>query len=157
DLNTCNKNEQQQQQQPIGNEATIALKYYDFEIAGDLIDPPGTLRALMEPAMQSGGQVLSEGHRKEIVDAAAEIGYEVVAISTKEVGSKTHAVLFLAPRPIVRKVDIAVQQSLFDTLIDDQVRSHMRLRIGSYLPWKPLDRACVLLDEKVALEDFLRS
>jgi outer membrane protein assembly factor BamA len=157
DQNTCNKLEQQQQQQPIANEATIALKYYDFEVSGELIDPPGTLRALMEPAMQSGGQVLSEGHRREIVDAAGKIGYEVVAISAKEVGDKTHAVLFLAPRPIVRKVDIAVQQSLFDTLIDDQVRSHMHLRIGSYLPWKPLDRACVLLEEKAALEDFLRS
>jgi hypothetical protein len=114
DVNTCNKNEQQQQ--PLSNEAAVALKYFDFEIHGDLIDS-SQARALMEPTT-AGGRVLSEGHRKEISTPRRATRS---SRSARRMSAARRSRSSTAPRDR-RKVDIAVQPSVFDTLIDDQVK-----------------------------------
>ncbi|HEV7558701.1 MAG TPA: POTRA domain-containing protein, partial [Kofleriaceae bacterium] len=124
---------------------------------GELVDPPETVRALMEPTMHANPNLNDEA-RKAIADAAAKIGYELVGLTTTQLpDDTTKASVFLAPRPMVRKIDLNVHQGLVDALIDDDIRHHMQLRVGSYLPWKPLDRACARLDEQRNLEDFLRT
>jgi hypothetical protein len=160
DLTKCNKAEQTPSTtQPL----TVAPSYKTYEITGELVDPPQTVRALLDPTMRA-HPILNEDARKALADAAAKIGYELIGVNTVQLADDTtRAHIFLAPRLLVRRVDVDVPQGLStaafvtDVAIDDEVRRHMQIRKGVYLPWKPLDRACALLDEMRYLEDFLRT
>ncbi len=135
------------------------VTWNNFEVVGELRDPAATVRTLLEPTMNR-HRALTETAREEIRALSTAFGYHVVGIGTKESPTGTVAVIHLSPLPMVRKVDVDVDQSIFDTLsspiLDDEVRRRMRVRTGSYLPWSGQDRACDLYDEKHRIEEFLR-
>ena len=97
------------------------MTWSDFEIEGQLQDPPDTVRTLFTPVMTRRTS-LTEDARADVVATATRFGYFVVGLGTREAPNGTHAVLHLAPLPLVRKVDIDVKQSPFATLLDDQIR-----------------------------------
>jgi hypothetical protein len=69
-------------------------------------------------------------------------------------------VLHIAPLPIVRKIEIDVHQSVWDKLFkayfDDELKRRMRVRVGAYLPWAPIERACQLYSETQRIREFLQ-
>ena len=134
------------------------VTWNDFEIEGpidgELRDPPDTVRTLFTPVMTRRTS-LTEDARADVVATATRFGYHVVGLGTRESPRGTHAVLQLAPLPLVRRVDIDIKQSPFATLLDDQVRRRMRIRTGTYLPWKPDERKCELDEEQAHIADYL--
>jgi len=136
----------------------MPVTWSDFEITGQLVDPPDTVRALLAPTMER-HRALTEDMRDEIDNTATAIGYHVVGLGTKETPTGIHAQLFLAPLPIVRKLDVHIKQPVLDVLgtplFEDEVKRRMRLRQGSYLRWAPDERQCELYEEKRRIEDFL--
>lgn len=134
--------------------APTPVTWNEFEIEGELQDPPDTVRALFTPVMTRQTS-LTEDARADVLATAAKFGYFVVNLGTRETPSGTRAVVRLAPLPLVRKVDVDIKQSPFATLLDDQVRRRMRIRAGTYLPWTPADRQCELDEEVRQIADYL--
>jgi len=148
------KEAQQAPPQP-GTIAPPPVTWSDFDLSGTLIDPEPTVRALMTPTMTR-IRALTDAAREEIAKAAGEFGYHLVGLGTRETPTGTRAVVHLAPKPIVRRIDVDVSQSVFDQLLDDEIARRMTKRVGSYLPWDPTARACELWRETVNIEGFLR-
>jgi outer membrane protein assembly factor BamA len=131
-----------------------AATWSEFDIEGQLQDPPDTVRTLFTPVMTRRTS-LTEESRADVIATAVRFGYHVVGLTTRDTGKATHAVLQLAPLPLVRKVNVDITQSPFATLLDDQVRRRMRIRTGTYLPWRPEDRKCELDEEQAHIADYL--
>jgi outer membrane protein assembly factor BamA len=138
-----------------GAVAPPPVTWGDFELAGTLIDPEPTVRALMTPTMTR-NRAMTDDAREEIAESAGDLGYHLVGLGTREAPAGTHAVVHLAPKPIVRRIDVRVKQSVFGQLLDDEIRRRMTKRVGAYLPWDPIVRACELWEETVNIEGFLR-
>ena len=144
---------------PGVNVGAPPVTWNDFDVVGELRDPAATVRTLLEPTM-SRHRALTQTARDDIRVITTAFGYHLVGVSTKDTPTGTRAVIHLSPLPMVRKVDVRVDQSILKTLtapiLDDEVRRRMRVRTGSYLPWTPHERACDLDDEKKRIEEFLR-
>ena len=134
--------------------ATPPATWNDFAIEGDLQDPAETVRTLFAPVMQRRTS-LTDDARNDIIGIARKYGYSLISITTRDTPTGSHAVLRLAPLPLVRKVNVDIKQSPFATLLDDQVRRRMRIRTGTYLPWTPAERTCELDDEVTQIADYL--
>jgi outer membrane protein assembly factor BamA len=130
------------------------VTWNEFEIEGELRDPPDTVRTLLAPVMTRRSSLTDEA-RADVTAIAGKFGYHVVSLTTRDTPAGTHAVLRLAPRPLVRKVDVDIKQSLFATLLDDQVRRRMRVRTGTYLAWDPAERTRELDSEARQIADYL--
>jgi outer membrane protein assembly factor BamA len=130
------------------------VTWNEFDIEGDLPDPPDTVRTLLAPVLTRRTSLTDES-RADIAATAGQFGYHVVSLTTRDTPAGTHAVLRLSPRPRVRKVDIDIKQPLFTILLDDQVRRRMRIRTGSYLAWDPAERRRELDSEAQQLADYL--
>jgi outer membrane protein assembly factor BamA len=130
------------------------VTWNEFDIQGDLQDPPDTVRTLLAPVMTRRTSLTDEA-RADVTTTAGQFGYHVISLTTRDTPTGTHAVLRLSPRPRVRKVDIDINQQLFTILLDDQVRRRMRVRTGSYLAWDPADRKRELDGEVRQLADYL--
>ena len=130
------------------------VTWNEFDIEGELRDPPDTVRALFTPVMTRRSS-LTEDARADVLATAAKFGYFLVGLGTRDTPKSTHAVVHLTPLPLVRKVAIDIKQSPFATLLDDQVRRRMRIRTGTYLPWTPADRKCELDDEQAHIAEYL--
>ncbi|MGN6110845.1 MAG: POTRA domain-containing protein, partial [Kofleriaceae bacterium] len=152
DPSTCGK---QSPASTAAGAAAVPVTWTDFELTGTLVDPAATVRRLFEPTM-SRHRALTDDAREEIKRAAARFGYHVVGIGTRDTTTGTHAVIHLAPQPIVRWIDVDVKQSLIDTLLRDEIGRRMGVRVGGQLPWDPHERACELHEETARVEEFLR-
>jgi len=130
------------------------VTWSEFDIEGELRDPPETVRTLFTPVMTRRSS-LTETSRGDVAATAEKFGYFLVGLGTRDTPNGTHAVVHLAPRPLVRKVVIDIKQSPFATLLDDQVRRRMRIRTGTYLPWAPADRQCELDEEQAHIAEYL--
>ncbi len=130
-----------------------------FEITGTLTDPAETVRALFEPTMRR-HRALTEDARDDVAKLAASFGYQLIGLGTKDTATGTVAVIGLSPLPMVRRIDVDVKQKFVDILntplLDDEIKRRMRVRIGSYLPWTPKERACVIYEEQRRIEEYLR-
>jgi outer membrane protein assembly factor BamA len=146
---SCLKRDQSAPATPSGIELP-QVTWNGFEIAGVLRDRPDTVRTLFTPVMTRRSS-WTKAARDDVHETAKRFGYFVVSLGMKG----THAIVHLAPRPIVRKVTIDIKQSPFATLLDDQVRRRMRIRTGTYLPWTPAERACELDEELAHIADYL--
>ncbi|MDB4963801.1 MAG: surface antigen [Myxococcales bacterium] len=135
--------------------AAPPVTWSSFSVEGQLRDAESTVRALLDPTM-SRHRALTDAARDDIRQITAAFGYHLVGLRTKDAATGSIAVVHLSPLPMVRKVDVDVKQSLFDTRLDDEIRRRMRMRTGSYLPWLPRDRECDLHEEKLRIEEFLR-
>ncbi|HEX7842265.1 MAG TPA: hypothetical protein VF469_32560, partial [Kofleriaceae bacterium] len=127
------------------------VNWSDFDIEGELQDPPDTVHTLFTPVMTR----LARDPSTDVAQVAAQYGYALVELGARTTPQGSRAVLRLAPRPLVRKVDIDIKQSPFTTVLDDQVRRRMRIRTGTYLPWKPDERKCELDEEQAHIADYL--
>jgi outer membrane protein assembly factor BamA len=134
---------------------TVPATWTTFEIRGELVDKEPVVRALYEPTM-SRYRALTEDAREEVRRISAAYGYHLVGLGTRDTGEGTLAVVNLAPLPHIRKINVNVKQSLWDTLFEDEIRRRMRVRVGSYLPWTPRDRRCQLFEETERIEEYLR-
>jgi outer membrane protein assembly factor BamA len=130
------------------------VTWNEYDVEGELQDPPDTVRMLLAPVMTRRTSLTDEA-RADITTTAGQFGYHVVSLTTRDTPAGTHAVVRLSPRPRVRKVDIDINQRLFTILLDDQVRRRMRIRTGSYLPWDPAERKLELDGEARQLADYL--
>lgn len=130
------------------------VTWNEYDVEGELQDPPDTVRTLLAPVMTRRTSLTDEA-RADITATAGQFGYHVVSLTTRDTPAGTHAVVRLSPRPRVRKVDIDINQRLFTILLDDQVRRRMRIRTGSYLPWDPAERKLELDGEAQQLADYL--
>ncbi len=131
------------------------VTWSDFELSGTMIDPEPTLRALLRPTMTR-NRALNDDARRDITHALGELGYHLIGLGTREAPAGTRAVVHLAPKPVVRRIKVSVKQSVFSQLLDDEIQRRMTKRVGAYLPWDPVARACELYDETVNIEGFLR-
>ncbi|MDB4957662.1 MAG: surface antigen [Myxococcales bacterium] len=129
----------------------VPTPFSEFVVEGDLVDPAATVHALLEPTLSQYGTVLPAASWVEISKMAAKYGYQFVGHRSD--GSKL--ALHLAPLPIVRKVDVDIDQSILDKLLDEEVKRRLRLRTGSYVPWEPIRRQCMLIDERKRIEEYL--
>jgi outer membrane protein assembly factor BamA len=150
----CLKKQKPATAQPSGIGPAPSVTWSEFEIEGELRESPETARALFTPVMTR-HRSLTDDARADVLATAARFGYFVVGLGTRDTPKGTHAVVHLAPLPLVRKVNIDIKQSPFATLLDDQVRRRMRIRTGTYLPWTPADRACELDDERAHIAEYL--
>lgn len=138
-----------------GDVPAAPTPWVDFELAGTLLDPEPTVRALLTPTMNR-NRPLEPRAREEIAESAGAFGYHLVGLGTRETPAGTRLVVHLAPKPIVRRIEVSVKQSVFSQLLDDEIRRRMTKRVGAYLPWDPIARACELWQETVNIEGFLR-
>jgi len=147
----CLKKEKPPASSAIG---AAPVTWNEFDVEGTLRDPPETVRALFTPVMTRRTSMTDDA-RGDVLATAAKFGYVVVGLTTRDSPKGTHAVLSLAPLPLVRLVNVTIRQSPFATLLDDQVRRRMRIRAGTYLPWKGSDRLCELDEERQHIADYL--
>lgn len=131
------------------------VTWNDFEIEGPLRDDPAIVRRLIEPTLVR-HRALTDAAREDIARITNAFGYHLVGLTTKETPGGVHAVVQLAPMPMVRRIKVDVDQGWFDTLLEDEVRRRMRVRIGAYMPWDPATRACDLYEEERRIQEFLR-
>ena len=128
----------------------VPATWSDFDVEGTLAEPAATVRALFAPIVGR-YRALTDAARKDIEGIATSYGYHV-ALAAR--GPKL--VLQLSPLPIARKVLVDVDQGLFDSLVEDEIKHRMRIRVGTYLPWDPTDRRCELDDEQDRVAKYLR-
>src|SRR4029079_18443887 len=95
------------------------VTWNEFEIEGELRDPAATVRTLFTPVMTRRSS-LTEDARADVIATATKYGYYLVALAPREPPKASHAIVRLAPLPLVRKVNIDIKQSPFATLLDDQ-------------------------------------
>jgi outer membrane protein insertion porin family len=137
----------------------VPINWTELELEGSFVESVDTVRALLAPTMER-HHALTRTSRAEIEHSINAFGYHVVGLGTRDAGGKTHAVLHIAPLPIVRRIEIDVRQSVWDKLFkaffDDELKRRMRVRLGAYLPWSPVERACQLYGETQRIREFLQ-
>lgn len=134
---------------------TVPVTWKEFEISGTFVDGKQTVRELIAPTMNR-HPALTADARAEIARSAAGFGYHLVGLGTRETPNGTQAIVHLSPLPMVRHINIDMDQPFFSRLLDDEVRRRLRVRVGAYLPWSPRDRFCDLQEEIRRIEEYLR-
>lgn len=137
------------------NELATPIPWSEFEVAGNLIERREVVRALLEPTMQQLRTSLSPATLPQLAALTARFGYQLVKYDTVDVPNGTKLVLYLAPLPLVRRVEVSVSQGLTDKLLEDDVRRRLGTRAGSYLPWEPIRRQCAMLEERRRIAEYL--
>ena len=132
-------------------ELQTPVPWTELVVEGELIDGKDTVHALLEPTLTRYRTSLTANAWPDIAAVTAKFGYQLVGHAV----NGERLVLHLAPLPAVRKVDVEIDQSIFDKLFDDEVRRRMRVRKGSYLPWESVRRQCALIEERDRILDFL--
>ena len=130
---------------------------WDVEPApgAQLLEDKAIVRALLEPDMKT-RQALTPSARNDLVDAAARLGYQLVRVDVQKPGDGTvRAVLYLAPRLVVRRVEIDIDQ-WSRLYIQDELQRRMRLRVGEVLEVEAEARTVQLNDEARRLTEFLQ-
>ncbi len=136
--------------------ATTDVRWTEFEFAGTLIDDPARLRRLFEPELRA-RPVLTAQARNDLAAFATKIGYQLVDTAHGPApGGGTKITLVLDPIVVVRWVDVAMKQGLFDALLDDEVRRRLRVRVGTSLPWQRDDRQALLNEDSERIRRYLR-
>ena len=131
------------------------LPWNEFVVEGKLIDSNATVHTLLEPTLQQYRTSLSLATLPELGLTIARFGYQLVGHRTVDIPNGQRLVLQVAPLPLVRKVNVDVDESLLDKLLEDEVLRRMSIRVGSYLPWEPIRRQCALLEEQLRIQDYL--
>ncbi len=131
------------------------IPWSEFGIEGKLVDSNQTVHTLLQPTLQQYQTSLSLATLPELAITIARFGYQLVGHRTVDIPNGQRLVLHLAPLPLVRRVNVAVDQGWFDKLLEDEVLRRLSIRIGSYLPWEPIRRQCALLDEEARILEFL--
>jgi len=147
------------QEPPQPGELAPPIPWSELDIQGQLVDKKKTVLALLEPTMQQLRTSLSHATLPQVAGVLARFGYQLIGHVTKDIPNGTQLVLYVAPLPLVKKVDVEIRFSLrrsfFDKRLDEDILRRMSFRSGSHLPWDPLRRRCALVEEKRRIEEFL--
>ena len=127
------------------------IPWSDFVVEGQLVDPVNTVHAMLAPTLEQYRTTLTPTSLRDIAKVTTQLGYQLVRHELR--GSTL--VLRLAPLPMVRHVEVHIRQGLFEQLLDDEVRRRMLVRVGSYLPFDPRPRDCLLAEESARVADYL--
>ncbi len=133
----------------------LPIPWTELEVAGPLVDPPETVKGLLQPTLAGMQTTLTEARMPELAKLVAAFGYQLVEKTTTPSGSGIRLTLHLAPLPLIRKVDITVSQGLLDKPFDTEIQRRMRLRVDSYLPYDALAQDCALLEEQDRILKYL--
>jgi outer membrane protein assembly factor BamA len=141
-------------------QAGPAVQWTEFAVAAadpraPLLDPPDTIHTLLQPAFDERRMNDEPARTIAIARAVASYGYQLVHVTPAAAASGVRATFELAPLPVVRKVDIDVAQGLIDTPLDEEIRRRMTIKVGSYLPYTPINQQCALLDEAKQIDNYL--
>ncbi len=138
------------------------MQWREWDLEGVLIDDKDTVRALFASVMDR-RQTLTAPARAELIERARSIGYELLDIDARPMPTgATLAVLVLRPVPLVRKLDIDIDndwwdvRSYPDTVFEDEIRRRMRLRQGASLASDRAERSRQLRAEELRILDYLR-
>jgi outer membrane protein assembly factor BamA len=132
------------------------IPWSTFEVRGKLLESNPTVQALLEPTLTQFRTTLSASTLPQVAQITARFGYQLVGWHTVDEASGTKLIIDLAPLPLVRKVDVDIQdQPLFGKVLDEEIKRRMSVRRGSYLPWDGIRRQCALLDEQRRIEEYL--
>lgn len=137
------------------NELATPIPWSEFEVAGNLLEAPEVVYALLEPTMQQLRTSLSVATLPQLAALTARFGYQLVSYDTVDVPTGTKLVLELSPLPLVRRVEVSVSQGITDKLLEDDVRRRIGTRAGTYLPWEPIRRQCAMLEERRRIAEYL--
>ncbi len=137
------------------NELATPIPWTEFEVAGNLVERRDVVHALLEPTMLQLRTSLSVATLPQLAALTARFGYQLVKYDTVDMPKGTKLVLYLAPLPLVRRVEVSVDQSWRDKLLEDDVRRRLGTRAGSYLPWEPIRRQCAGLEERRRIAEYL--
>ncbi|HEY5920392.1 MAG TPA: POTRA domain-containing protein, partial [Kofleriaceae bacterium] len=136
-------------------ELATPIPWSEFEIAGNLVDRRDVVHALLEPTLQQLRTSLSIATLPQLAALTARFGYQLDRHDTIDLPNGAKLVLYLAPLPLVRRVNIDIDQSIIDKLLEDDVRRRLGMRAGAYLPSEPIRRQCAILEETRRIEEFL--
>jgi outer membrane protein assembly factor BamA len=137
------------------DELATPIPWREFEVAGSIVERREVVHALLEPTMEQLRTSLSVATLPQLAALTARFGYQLVRHDTIDMPNGTKLVLYLAPLPLVRRVDVDIDQSIVDKLLEDDVRRRIGTRAGAYLPWEPIRRQCAMLEERRRIEEFL--
>lgn len=144
---------------PNVTSADPPVTWSGFEIQGQVTESESTLRGLFEPTMRR-HRAMTDSARGDITKIASSFGYHLVGLGTKNSPQGIIAVITLSPLPLVRRIDVDVKQGFFEKfttpLFEEEIKRRLRVRVGSYLPWTPKERACDVFDEQRRVEEYLR-
>jgi outer membrane protein assembly factor BamA len=136
-------------------ELATPIPWSEFEVAGNLVDDRRVVHSLLEPTMQELRTSLSIATLPQVAALTARFGYQLVRYDAIDLPNGAKLVLYLAPLPLVGSVEVSIDQSLFDKLLEDDVRRRMSIRAGTYLSVEPIRRQCLMLEEKRRISEFL--
>ncbi|HTM23147.1 MAG TPA: POTRA domain-containing protein, partial [Kofleriaceae bacterium] len=138
----------------------------EWEVTGELIDPPDVVRAFLAQRMESASSALTEGWQSDIGDFCKTLGYELVEVKTRRNDkSQLVAVLVLRPQTTVFWIYVDIDnvqwtsrnapQQFFEQIFDEQITRRMQIRQGDALPVN--ERPAKLAAEKRRIEEFLHN
>ncbi len=132
------------------------VQWTKWELTGKFVDAPDVARALFDPYLKN-HPAITASVRSDIAELARLAGYYLVGLGTRELPSGDILVsIGIVPLPLVRRVEIAMNQSFFAPLLEQDVRRRMKLRVGAHISWAPRLRKCETLSEQQRIEEFLR-
>lgn len=121
----------------------------------ELIEDAATIKALLAGDMET-RHALTPSARDDLVQICARLGYQLVDIEFEEPGGGVvRAILRLAPRLIVRRVDVKVDR-WSKLYIQDAIVRRMGLRVGEVIEVEKDAKATQLNDEAEHLRRFLQ-
>ncbi|MBP9089160.1 MAG: hypothetical protein KBG15_23770, partial [Kofleriaceae bacterium] len=132
------------------------VQWTKWQLSGTLVDTPALARALFDSYLRT-HRAITASVRADLTEIARTAGYHLVDLSTRELAhGDVLASLVIMPLPLIRRVDVAIKQSFFEPLLDQDVRRRMQLRVGTHISWSPMLRKCETLREQQRIEEYLR-
>jgi outer membrane protein assembly factor BamA len=120
-----------------------------------LLEDRAAVRALFEPDMRT-HQALTEQAQRDLEEAALRLGYQLVQLEiVRPPEGGVRAVLHLAPRLIIRRVAVNIDQWT-RLAVKEQIERRLRLRPGDPLAEAGPRREAQLRDEEGRLTEFLK-
>ncbi len=143
-------------------------RWDEWELAGELIDPPDVVRAFVNQRMATAARVLTQSAIDELAEFCRTIGYELIEVrTTRSAAGRTQATVELRPLLTVFWVDVEVDNfvggvdnflpQFFERLPSDDVQRRMQLRQGDAIPRDPRAQRSLLLEESRHIEEYVRN
>jgi outer membrane protein insertion porin family len=127
-----------------------------WQLVGKLADSPEVARALFDPYLKA-HHAITASVRADLTEMAKVAGYHLLGLGTRELPSgDVVASVAVMPLPLVRQVNLKMDQSFLEPLLDQEVKRRMQLRVGAHIGWSPMVRKCETLFEQRRIEEFLR-
>jgi outer membrane protein insertion porin family len=142
-------------------------RWQEWEVTGELLDPPDVVRAFLDQRMRSAVRVLTQGAIEDLEEFCGTLGYQLVDVVTEhDAKGRLIAKLVLQPALTVFWVNVDIDnygrlrdwpQQFFEQIFPDQIRRRMQIQQGDQIPRNASKRGTMLGDEKRRIEEFLHN